>query len=65
MGYQKELLTEIIQTWSLEQVDDYILQLTTRRIELDDWLKSVQMIRRKKMRKYKKVLDTGVRGGKG
>jgi hypothetical protein len=61
--FHKELLNELVETWSVDQVDDYILQLTTRMNELNDWLKSVQMIRRKKMRNYKKMLDTGVRGG--
>jgi len=63
MSYQKELLTDLIKDWTLQQLDDYIVQLHTKQVELNEWLKEVQAIRRKKT--PKKPVDTGTRGGIG
>lgn len=59
--YHKELLSEILQEWSIAKVEGYILQLEQKRIEMEDWIKHVKSIRKKKVRKA--PMDTGVRGG--
>jgi hypothetical protein len=57
----KELLSELIKDWPLERIEEYIIQLEQRRVEMDDWIKHAKTIRIKKVRKP--VYDTGVRGG--
>lgn len=59
--FHKELVTDLFKDWSLVQLETYIHQLEQRRVELDDWIKHVKTIRRKRMRKT--VFDNGVRGG--
>jgi hypothetical protein len=59
--FHKELLSEIIQTWNVEKIESYIVLLEQRSIDLNDWIKHLRTIRRKKTRKQ--PLDTGVRGG--
>ena len=63
MSYHKELLNEIIANWTIEQMDNYISELMERRVELDKWIRHVQMVRRRRVRKEKKPLDTGDRHG--
>jgi hypothetical protein len=59
--FDKELLTELIKEWNISKIEEYIAQLEQRLVKIDDWIKYVKTIRRKKVRKI--PLDTGTRGG--
>lgn len=58
----KELLTEIIEKWDERQISNYIIQLETRVLELNHWIKELRVIRKKKVKKS--PLDTGARDGR-
>jgi hypothetical protein len=62
MSYHKELLTEILQDWTTDQIDQYILSLVVRKSELDDWIRTVQNVKRK--RKSKSTPENGPRDGR-
>ena len=59
--FHKELLSEIVRDWTIEQVEDYIALLEKRAVDLGEWIKHLRTIRRKKARK---VFDTGARDGR-
>jgi hypothetical protein len=59
--FHKELITEILQTWSVSQIEEYIDQLEERAVNLSDWIKHLKTIRRRKARRL--TPDNGVRGG--
>lgn len=61
--FHKELLSELTEDWNIQQLETYIYELQKRAVELNDWIKHVKTIRRKKVRKP--PVDTGTRGGKG
>lgn len=58
MNFHKELLDEIIKEWTTNQVNNYIAQLEEREKNLKQWIRHLKSIR-----KRKKPLDNGVRGG--
>jgi hypothetical protein len=59
--FHKELLIELVKDWTLVALDVYLAELQERARDMDDWIKLVKIIRRKKVRKP--IYDTGVRGG--
>lgn len=60
--YHKELLNGIVKDWTIEQIEDYIAQLEKRAEGLNDWIKHLKTIRKKKARKTSP--DTGARDGR-
>jgi hypothetical protein len=60
--YHKELMSEIVDQWTIELLQKYIFELENRREQLDSWLKQLRLIRRKKVRKS--PVDTGARDGR-
>ena len=61
-NFQRELLSEIIERWDNQEIDGYLLQLITRRSELEEWIKHVQAIKRKRTKKA--PLENGPRDGR-
>lgn len=60
--FHKGMLGEIIQDWTVEQIDAYIVQLEQRVTDLRDWISHLKTIRKKKIRKP--VYETGARDGR-
>lgn len=60
--FQTELLIEIIEDWDLQQTEDYIAHLLVRRTDLDEWIRQVQRLARKK--KNKSTPENGPRDGR-
>lgn len=56
----KELLHEIIDSWSTDKIQNYIVNLEVRRRELNEEIVYLKNLLKKR---NKKPLDTGVRGG--
>jgi len=63
MTFHKELLTEIIEEWDLRKVEDYLYHLKEREEHLSEWIRQVQVIRRKKA-KSKSTPENGPRDGR-
>lgn len=59
--FHKALSSELIKDWSITQLEIYIHELERRASQLDEWIKHVKTLRKKKMRQP--PVDTGVRGG--
>jgi hypothetical protein len=59
--FHQELLDEIIREWTTNQVNNYIIQLEKRAVDLKEWIRHLKTIRKRKTRKA--PLDTGTRGG--
>jgi hypothetical protein len=60
-GYHKELLLEIVNRWSNEQLQGYIIDLESRLENTRIILKELYAI--KKKRNKKRIMETGVRNG--
>jgi len=58
--FQKELVTDLIKNWSDAELEAYVAELNTRAVQLDNWIRHVKTLRKKKR---KRPMDTGVRGG--
>jgi len=58
----KELLSEIVNDWGVEQLEVYIGELRKRAVELEKWITHVKLLQRKKVRKP--VHETGARDGR-
>ena len=58
----RELLTDMVSSWTPEQVDKYIKDQETRIISLTERIRFLKEIRRKKT--TKKVVETGARDGR-
>jgi len=63
MNYHKELLTEIIEEWDIVRLDGYIYHLKEKEEHLEEWIRQVQAIRRKKV-KSKSTPENGARDGR-
>jgi hypothetical protein len=63
MSFHKELLMEMIQEWSVEQLNLYLVDLRERREQMDTVIKEVQGIRRKLM-KSRSTPENGPRDGR-
>jgi hypothetical protein len=62
--FQKELLNEIIEdNWNLADIDAYIDKLVVRSLELNDWIKHVKAIKKKRT-KSKSTPENGPRDGR-
>jgi hypothetical protein len=59
MSFHKDLLEEMISSWTDDQLGSYIIKLELREVELHTWLKELRRLRT--LRKKKPVLDTGNR----
>lgn len=60
----KELLTELVEDWTIENLDHYLLKLRAHAKNLDDWIRHVENLRRSKAKKLKQPVDTGARDGR-
>jgi hypothetical protein len=61
-NFGREMLSEIVQEWTQEQIDEYLAQLRDRREQLDTWIRYVQTIRKKK--RSKSTPENGPRDGR-
>ena len=59
--YHKELLDGIVKDWTVKQIEDYITELENRVAGINEWIKHLRTIRKKKTRKTSP--DTGIRSG--
>lgn len=64
MPIHKDLLEEMVSSWTEEQITSYIIKLETRETELHHWLKELRRLRALKKRALKKPLDNGARDGR-
>jgi hypothetical protein len=58
----KELLMELIEEWSVEQLDAYLIDLRNRREEIDTVIRGVQIIRKRLVRRS--TPENGPRDGR-
>jgi len=63
MSFHKELLMEMIQEWSVEQLNLYLVDLRERREQMDIVIREVQQVRRKLVRS-KTTPENGPRDGR-
>lgn len=59
--YKDELL-DLVSTWSIEQLDDYVQRIETRITENQQLVKDLKQLRKRKTKK--KVYDNGPRDGR-
>lgn len=64
MSFHKDLLEEMIASWTEEQLNEYITKLEVRQQELTEWLGELRKVRALRRRALKKPLDTGARDGR-
>lgn len=57
-----EFHEELVKDWTVEQLEVYIGELKKRAVDLDNWIKYLKNLKKKKVRS-KPVFDNGVRGG--
>lgn len=62
--WEKEVLLEMISSWTPEQLEDYINRQQERMAHLNDRVKFVRGIIRTLKNKRKKPVDTGARDGR-
>jgi putative ubiquitin-RnfH superfamily antitoxin RatB of RatAB toxin-antitoxin module len=62
-NFHKELLQEIINDWTDNQLDSYIFRQEERLEDVKEVIKDLKEIRRRRNKNKRKPLDTGVRGG--
>jgi hypothetical protein len=62
-SYHKELLREIINEWTDNQLDSYIFRQEERLEDVKEAIRELKEIRRKRNKRTRKPVDTGVRGG--
>ena len=60
--FEREQLSEIIEEWTVEQIENYIARLDARMIQINDYIKFLRTIKKKKT--PKKPLETGPRDGR-
>jgi hypothetical protein len=53
---------ELVDPWTVEQLDTYIKELEIRVDDTNKWIKYLRQLRRKKVRKS--PIDTGARDGR-
>jgi hypothetical protein len=58
----KELIDEIVETWTDEQLKNYITALDERVVKLSKFIKHLKYVH-KKRKQRKPPLDTGTRSG--
>ncbi len=61
MSLEKDELLNIVTTYSIEQIDNYIEQLETRVKDTQMLIRELRTLRKKKL--GRKTFETGVRGG--
>jgi len=62
MSYHKAIATDLIKEWSVKELDAYLVQLKARHEEESAWIRTVQEIRRKLVRKS--TPENGPRDGR-
>jgi hypothetical protein len=61
----RDMLIEIVETWTATQLDNYIIQLKARHKRQHMLIRALSAVHRKKVRQGKKlVVDTGSRDGR-
>lgn len=64
MDDNKEMIEQLMASWSIEASQEYIEKLTKKRALLNDYLDVARRVLRKKIKeKGKKIYDTGGRHG--
>jgi hypothetical protein len=63
MSYHKVIATELVKEWSVKELDAYLTQLKARHAEEGEWIRTVQEIRRKLVKK-KTTPENGPRDGR-
>jgi len=63
MSFHKDVATDLIKEWSVKELDAYLTQLKARHAEEAAWIKTVQEIRRKLVKK-KSTPENGARDGR-
>ena len=61
--FHKDLLNELIKDWDDTRLETYIHELEDRVKLLNEWIRHVRTVRRKRTRKS--VFNNDTRGGKG
>jgi len=63
MSYHKTIALDLIREWSVKELDAYLTQLKDRHAEESAWIRTVQEIRRKLVKK-KTTPENGARDGR-
>ena len=63
MSYHKTIALDLIKEWSVGELDKYIEQLKDRHAEESAWIRTIQEIRRKLVKK-KTTPENGPRDGR-
>jgi hypothetical protein len=58
-----EFSKELVEPWTVEQLQKYIIELEERVDDTNKWIKYLKGLRRKKARRHS-TLDTGARDGR-
>ncbi len=64
MNHHRELLLELIEQWSDVQLNNYIIELEARLLDVQSTIRELKQIQRKRSRRKKPVLETGARDGR-
>jgi len=64
MNHHRELLLELIEQWSDVQLNNYIIELEARLLDVQSTIRELKQIQRKRSRRKKSVLETGARDGR-
>ena len=63
MSFHKDVATDLIKEWDIKELDKYLTQLRDRHAEESAWIRTVQEIRRKLVKKNSSK-ENGPRDGR-